>query len=48
MRWTGEQAWQWHRGSTEPELWFHDILHPDGRPYRRRDIEAIWQHTEQA
>ena len=40
--------WGWQPGSAEPELWFHDILHPDGRPYLQRDIEAIRQHTEQA
>jgi hypothetical protein len=25
----------------EPELWFHDILWPDGRPYRQEEAELI-------
>jgi len=27
--------------SEEPELWYHDIFHPDGRPYDDKEIETI-------
>jgi hypothetical protein len=27
--------------SGEPELWYHDIFHPDGRPYDERETAAI-------
>ena len=27
----------------EPELWFHDILHKDGTPYKADEIEIIKQ-----
>lgn len=37
--------WGSEPGAAEPQLWFHDILHPDGRPYRQGDIEAIRRHT---
>lgn len=26
---------------SEPELWFHDIFYPDGRPYRQEEIDYI-------
>jgi hypothetical protein len=28
----------WTITYNEPPLWFHDILHPDGRPYREEEI----------
>ena len=35
----------WDSWSTsydqEPSLWFHDIFHPDGKPYRDEEIEFI-------
>jgi hypothetical protein len=27
--------------TTEPDVWFHDILWPDGRPYRQEEAELI-------
>jgi hypothetical protein len=27
--------------SNEPETWFHDILRPDGTPYRKSEVELI-------
>lgn len=30
---------------TEPELWFHDIFHGDGRPYRPEEVAAIRRIT---
>lgn len=26
---------------SEPELWFHDIFYPDGRPYKQQEIDCI-------
>lgn len=33
----------WERPYTQnpPTLWFHDLLHGDGKPYRAREIETI-------
>jgi hypothetical protein len=28
----------WSISYNEPSLWFHDILHPDGKPYREEEI----------
>jgi hypothetical protein len=33
--------WGSGEGAPEPELWFHDLLRPDGTPYRAEEIEAI-------
>jgi hypothetical protein len=30
-----------HPYAKPPEPWFHDLLQPDGRPYRHSEIEAI-------
>lgn len=30
----------------EPEVWFHDILWPDGRPYRKEEVELIRRVTQ--
>lgn len=37
--------WQWPQGSPEPYVWFHDLLYPDGHPYRYEEIEAIKYFT---
>eukprot|EP00927_Polykrikos_kofoidii_P055281 TRINITY_DN49558_c0_g1_i1.p1 TRINITY_DN49558_c0_g1~~TRINITY_DN49558_c0_g1_i1.p1 ORF type:complete len:439 (-),score=57.95 TRINITY_DN49558_c0_g1_i1:28-1344(-) len=29
----------------EPPVWFHDLLHEDGRPYDPEEAKAIWWHT---
>jgi hypothetical protein len=33
----------WDRPYTlrPPVVWFHDLLHPDGRPYREREAEIF-------
>ncbi len=28
-------------GSPEPQVWFHDVLHSDGRAYDAEEVEAI-------
>jgi len=33
----------WLRPYTQqpPTLWFHDLLHADGKPYRQREIDIL-------
>jgi hypothetical protein len=39
----------WRQAYTsEPPVWFHDILHPDGTPYRREEVEYIRSVTLEA
>jgi len=26
---------------SDPELWFHEVFHPDGRPYRQAEVDLI-------
>jgi hypothetical protein len=35
----------WERPYTlqEPTIWFHDLMHRDGRPYRDREAELFRQ-----
>ncbi len=33
--------WGSRPGSSEPELWFHDIFRPDGSPYDPQELEVI-------
>jgi hypothetical protein len=37
--------WGSPRGAAEPKLWFHDLLHADGRPYDRAECEVIRKIT---
>ena len=34
-------SWQRPYTLRPPTVWFHDLLHPDGTPYRAREIEII-------
>lgn len=38
-------AWKTPSDTPEPELWFHDIFYPDGRPYKPQEVEAIRRIT---
>jgi len=38
--------WGSPEGATEPEPWFHDILQPDGTPYREEEVAVIRAVTE--
>jgi hypothetical protein len=29
----------------QPPVWFHDVLYPDGRPYREREAEILREET---
>ncbi len=37
----------WKRPYVEepPAVWFHDVLYPDGRPYREREAEILREET---
>ena len=37
----------WKRPYVEekPPVWFHDVLYPDGRPYREREAEILREET---
>jgi hypothetical protein len=35
--------WGSQPGTPEPEVWFHDILRPDGTPFDAREAQAIGQ-----
>jgi hypothetical protein len=34
-------SWQRPYVLQRPPIWFHDILHRDGTPYRAREVEII-------
>jgi hypothetical protein len=31
----------------QPTIWFHDVFHPDGTPYRQREVEIIHSLTSE-
>jgi hypothetical protein len=34
-------SWQRPYTLQQPMIWFHDLLHQDGAPYRKREAEII-------
>jgi len=38
------ETWQ-KQYTAKPELWFHDIFHADGRPYRPAEVEYLRSQT---
>jgi len=38
-------SWRNQRGNPEPDLWFHDLFHADGRPYNPAEVDAITKVT---
>ena len=34
-------SWEHPYTDREPEMWFHDILRADGKPYRKEDVEFL-------
>jgi hypothetical protein len=34
-------SWQRPYVLEQPRIWFHDVFHPDGTPYREREVEII-------
>lgn len=39
------ESWQHPYVHSEPPVWFHDVLRPDGKPYRAAEVELIRQLT---
>ncbi len=37
--------WGSKEGSTEPELWFHEVFHGDGTPYLQDEVDLIRKLT---
>ncbi len=40
-------SWQHAYVDREPTIWFHDVFHPDGTPYRQREVEIIRNLTSE-
>jgi hypothetical protein len=40
-------SWQRPYVLEQPPIWFHDVFHPDGTPYRQREAEIIRDLTSQ-
>jgi hypothetical protein len=44
-----QTIYPWHSWArpyaAEPDPWFHDIFHPDGRPYREDEVALIRRLT---
>lgn len=38
-------SWQFPYVVREPTLWFHDVLHTDGTPYRQAEVDLIKRMT---
>ena len=34
-------SWEHPYTDREPIVWFHDVFHADGKPYREREVEII-------
>ncbi len=41
-------SWQRPYVLAPPTIWFHDVFHPDGKPYREREIQIIRELTGKA
>jgi hypothetical protein len=39
------ESWQHPYIESQPPVWFHDILHPDGTPYRKAEVDLIRRLT---
>jgi hypothetical protein len=35
------ESWNHPYITEQPPIWFHDVFHPDGTPYRQREVEII-------
>ncbi len=40
-------SWQHPYVDHPPTIWFHDVFHPDGTPYRQREVEIIRSLTSE-
>jgi hypothetical protein len=41
-------SWERPYVKTQPTVWFHDVLHADGTPYREREAEIMRELTGKA
>ena len=39
------ESWQHPYILDQPPVWFHEVLHPDGTPYRQAEVDLIRQFT---
>jgi len=39
------ESWQRPYILSQPPVWFHEVLHPDGTPYRQAEVDLIRQLT---
>ena len=39
--------WGSREGAPEPEVWFHDLFYPDGRPYGAEEVAVIKAQTQE-
>lgn len=39
------ESWQHPYILDQPPVWFHDVLHPDGTPYRQAEVDLIRELT---
>jgi hypothetical protein len=42
------ESWQHPYVKDEPPVWFHEVLHSDGKPYRQAEVDLIRQLTASA
>jgi len=40
------ESWQHPYINTQPHIWFHEVLRPDGTPYRQAEVDLIRQLTK--
>jgi hypothetical protein len=38
-------SWQRPYVSNQPQIWFHEVFYPDGKPYREREVSLIRELT---
>ena len=41
-------SWQRPYVTAEPQVWFHDVLHTDGTPYRPAEVALIRRLTRES
>jgi hypothetical protein len=44
--WIPWDSWQRPYTTEQPAVWQHDVFHPDGKPYREREVEVIRSLTK--
>jgi GH35 family endo-1,4-beta-xylanase len=45
--WLPWDSWQRPYVLEQPTIWFHDVFHPDGTPYRQREADIIRRLTSE-